>query len=236
VIDLYKGACWHATSQEEAAEIYEIWGAHVPVVIARNLPAKSVTEIGLRRRPKQPHTLRLVFLSRISRKKNLHGAISILCGVKSGVYLDIYGAKEDAEYWDECSQLLGELPENVVAEYKGVVPLEDVIPTLSEYDAFLLPTLGENFGHVIFEALMAGCPVLLSNRTPWRNLADRKAGFDIELNQPSEFHRAIEQLAAMSPDEFESWSKGARTLGLEYSGNPELIEQTCNMLKRAISV
>jgi hypothetical protein len=31
----------------------------------------------------------------------------------------------------------------------------------------ILPTLGENFGHVIAESLLSNTPVLISDKTPW---------------------------------------------------------------------
>ena len=37
----------------------------------------------------------------------------------------------------------------------------------SEYDAFVFPTRGENFGHVIAESLSASCPVVCTDQTPW---------------------------------------------------------------------
>jgi glycosyltransferase involved in cell wall biosynthesis len=39
-----------------------------------------------------------------------------------------------------------------------------------EYDFFVLPTIGENFGYVFLEALAAGCPLITSDRTPWTTL------------------------------------------------------------------
>lgn len=234
MLDLYKSVTWHATGSEEADEIRALRGAETPVLIAPNLPSKAASTTGLCRQPKRPHELRLVFLSRISRKKNLNGALEILHGVKANVELDIYGAQEDAVCWDECTRLMNQLPPNIRASYGGIVPLDEVIPTLSRYDAFLLPTLGENFGHVIFEALLAGCPVILSDQTPWRNLEEGKAGFDIPLGQPESFRRAIERLAAMDPAEFAAWSESARQLALQFSDNPELVQKTRAMFESAM--
>lgn len=46
----------------------------------------------------------------------------------------------------------------------------------SQATAFLFPTLGENFGHVIAEALSVGCPVFVTANTPWTELIQRGAG------------------------------------------------------------
>ena len=51
-------------------------------------------------------------------------------------------------------------------------------------DLFFLPTRGENFGHVIAEALSVGTPVLISDQTPWRKLAAVGLGHDLPLAVP----------------------------------------------------
>ena len=45
------------------------------------------------------------------------------------------------------------------------------------HDLFVFPTLGENFGHVIYESLMCGTPVLVSDNTPW--LPDKKGALTV---------------------------------------------------------
>src|SRR5438132_620616 len=50
--------------------------------------------------------------------------------------------------------------------YCGPIPHEQVAGVLSDNDLLYLPTLGENFGHIIVESFAAGCPVLISDCTP----------------------------------------------------------------------
>lgn len=226
---LYEGVTWHATAQEEAAEIRAMWGGAARVAIAPNLPGKDVTVTQPQRHDKQPNSLRLVFLSRISRKKNLHGALEILRGINARITLDIYGTQEDPTYWSECEKVMERLPGNVRAAYRGPVRPGDVIATLAAYDAFIFPTLGENFGHVILEALLAGCPVLLSDRTPWRDLSDARVGCDIEIDDLVQFRQAIERLVAMDSVEFDQWSRAARAYGERYCTNEGLVENTRRM-------
>lgn len=127
------------------------------------------------------------------------GAIKCLQGVKSDVEFTILGPKEDIKYWKTCEAELAELPDNVNWKYGGTVASDKVQEELSMHDVFLFPTFGENYGHVIFEALSVGCIPVISDQTPWNWLADKEAGFVIKIeNNYSAFSEAIESLAQMS--------------------------------------
>jgi glycosyltransferase involved in cell wall biosynthesis len=190
---VYAGATWQATSEEEAHFIRRWFGPNVAMRLAPNLRiAKDVVRAG-RREPSTP--LRVVFLSRISPKKNLIGAVEILSHVRAQVVFDIYGIREDEQYWRRVERLLDALPANVRAEYRGVVPYSAVDEVLRTYDVLLLPTFGENYGHVIAEALAAGCAPLISDRTPWRDLAARGVGWDLPLEDRAGFTAVLEACA-----------------------------------------
>lgn len=112
-------------------------------------------------------TTKLVFLSRVCPKKNLLFAIRALANVHSFVEFDVYGPIEDQAYWDKCLVAVSLLPSNIKFNYKGAIHPNDVVSVFTNYHLFLFPTLGENFGHVIIEALSASLPVLISDNTPW---------------------------------------------------------------------
>ncbi|HVN44316.1 MAG TPA: glycosyltransferase [Steroidobacteraceae bacterium] len=52
--------------------------------------------------------------------------------------------------------------------------------TYRSADLFVLPSLSENFGVVVAEALSYGVPVLATRGTPWRRLAECGAGWWVE--------------------------------------------------------
>ena len=71
-----------------------------------------------------------------------------------------------------------------------------------KYDCFLFPTLNENYGHVIAEALANGCQVVLSKgTTPWDDL-HLKAGYVCQLDEIDSFTEALESIAAESEKDF----------------------------------
>ena len=137
----------------------------------------------------------------------------------------VYGPAEDQAYWAECQSAAAALPRHVSFSYKGTLQAQQVAQKFAEYDLFLFPTLGENFGHVIAEALSAGLPVLLSNNTPWRDLEQKKLGWDIPLDQPDQFVAAIECCSSMSGADYDAWRRDIRAWALANIGNDEAEEQ-----------
>lgn len=210
---LHHKVTFQASSEHEAADIRRALGA-VPICVAADLSRRS-TLSGLsllRRNPGDP--FRLVLLARVSPMKNLLGAIEIVSRLGNLlVEFDIYGTLEDTDYWRRCEAAIAALRPNIRVAYKGPVQPEDVETVLSGYDAFLLPTLGENYGHVIREALSAGLPVLISDRTPWRGLEARGAGADLPLDDLDAFAQRIRDWAALSPERFDDMRRAARALG-----------------------
>ena len=222
-LGLYKNILWHASSDFEAADIRRVMGSNVKIHVAIDI-ASPKAEMTLKERwPGAP--LRIVFVSRISPKKNLLGAIDALKKIKSQVVFDIYGPAEDQNYWAQCQESAKLLPQNIRFQYCGALQPMQVPDKLAEYDLFFLPTLGENFGHVIAEALSSGLPVLISDTTPWRDLAEKSLGWDIPLNEVDRFAECIEACAAKSPEEYIQWRQSIRAWALKNIGNQDAIEQ-----------
>jgi glycosyltransferase involved in cell wall biosynthesis len=77
-----------------------------------------------------------------------------------------------------------------------------VVKTLCQYDAYILMSGGENFGHSIFEALSCSLPVIISDQTPWKNLRKEGVGFDLPLDDLSQIVTAIDTFAVMDTEQF----------------------------------
>ena len=142
--------------------------------------------------------------------KNLDFALKVLKLVQVPVDFTIYGPREDKSYFHLCQKLVTVLPRNINVIWKDIVPPHKVISTLSTYDLFFLPTRGENYGHVIAESLLAGTPLLISDKTPWRNLEQKGVGCDLDLKQPQCFANYIEKCAVISHDEYILWKNRVR--------------------------
>jgi glycosyltransferase involved in cell wall biosynthesis len=210
-LDLYRHVIWQATADKEVHEIQTAIAPNAPVILViPDPPALARVGGGQLFSPKPPGRLRLVFLARISRMKNLDGALRILMGVKERVELSIYGPTEDADYWALCRRLIQALPDNVTARYLGAVRPDQVAGILQAHDLLFLPTLGENFGHVICEAWASSCPVLISDNTPWRNLEGQGVGWDVPLDNPERFQELIDRCARMDSTAYEPLKHRAR--------------------------
>ena len=237
-IGLHKGILFKATSEFEKQHIHEHLGSATRVRVAMDFACvdeRSAQSLPDRQRKKQG-SLRAVFLSRIAPKKNLIGAIELLRDVKGEVHFDIYGPCEDKAYWGSCQAAIKKLPKGVSVNYRGTLNHSDVVPTLTGYDLFLFPTLGENFGHVIPEAMMAGLPVLLSDQTPWRQLEAKRVGWDIPLADRRGFVSALQWAIDADADTLQPWSEQARKLGLSHNTvDPGLVQQHRQTLEQPLA-
>ncbi|MEV0155922.1 glycosyltransferase family 4 protein [Micromonospora sp. NPDC050686] len=187
---------WHASSDLERTHVLETFPwARVLVRGSEGIaPARPVPPVGPR-----PGPLRLVFIGRLSPMKNLTLALTALRPLRRPVEFDIFGPLEDSRYWADCQRLIAELPSCVRVRYRGELAPELVRPTFNEYDAFLFPTLGENFGHVILESLSASCPVVCSDATPWSALIEAASGVIVRPLTVARLTAELEALSRRSP-------------------------------------
>lgn len=209
---LYRDIIWQASSSDEHHEVHQHFDTRLPAraVIAPDLPTPWDQLAVIAHRRKCAGALKATFVSRIARKKNLHGAIALLRGIRAETEFDVYGPPEDPDYLRECQAAMRDLPPNVAARYVGALEYDEIAPTFARYDLFLFPTLGENFGHVLIEALAAGCPVAVSDRMPFRDLETLGAGWVVPLEDPDRYRKALEACAAMEADQHARMSDAAR--------------------------
>lgn len=200
ILGLYSGLLWHATSEIEERDI-KLKFKHSDVFTVPNLPAKFI--------PKEPYIskkageLRLVFISRIFPKKNIKYALEVLSEITEGnVVFDIYGPMEDRYYWLECEKIIEKMPNNIRVKYCGEVEHKDIPHIFEQYHAFFFPTLGENYGHVIVEAMMNNCLCILSKGvTPWDKYIEL-LGIGAELKEKNSFVNIINNLINYDENDF----------------------------------
>src|SRR5579872_4811359 len=151
LMKLYDKVVWQASSTLEESHIRAWFGGRArvtraPIIVAPDLVAASISSATAERTKETGH-LRVVFVSRIARKKNLAYALKILRELRGHVSMEIFGPIEDPHYWRECLDEIARLPSNINVAYGGTLTHDKTPLAFREADVFLFPTLGENFGH-----------------------------------------------------------------------------------------
>ncbi|KAF0130590.1 MAG: glycosyl transferase family protein [Bacteroidetes bacterium] len=225
----YKNVVFHAANASEAVDIRLTIGKKARILIAEELPMK-IELAPWASRIKLKGLLNLCSVARISPEKNTLYAIEVLKTCTKGeIVFDIYGPVYNEEYWNQCKNVIAELPGNVKVNYKGSIPGDKVLSMLSTYHAMFMPTNGENFGHTILESFMASTPVIISRNTPWRNLEKSKSGWDLPLEDDSTFVAAINQLIEMDQSTYEMFSKASLQYAHEFMQNNSILEQNIKL-------
>jgi glycosyltransferase involved in cell wall biosynthesis len=226
---------WQASSPYEQIDIRRVMGKSVRIHVAPDLsPSVNSNFGGQPEKPiKQPGQVRIAFLSRITPKKNLHQAIQMLAPLAGQVTFDVYGIIRDESYWAECQKAITRMPDYIHVTYQGAIPNTDVITKLSHYHFFLLPTLGENFGHAILEALIAGCPVLISDQTPWRNLESQRVGWDIPLSNMERWLATLQHCIDMDNESYQIMTQAAWRFAQMHLQDPVARQQNIDLFMRA---
>lgn len=213
ILGIYKNIVWHATAESEKKEIKVIFGNKAKIEVVNNLTADYKKLEYNKNIEKKSGELRIVFVSRVHPKKNLRKAIELLKDIDGKIEFNIYGPIENKAYWAECENVIGKLGTDICVSYKGIVAHENIMNIVMEHHVFLFPTLGENFGHVISEALIGGCPVIISDRTPWRGLEEKQVGWDIGLKDENKFVEVLQYCVDMGDKEYKELSRNAFEYG-----------------------
>lgn len=181
-------------------------------IIAEDLPKKVDFADEIKRVQQkniEENELKIVFLSRICPKKNLSYCLDILEEFDNqNIIFDIYGIKEDEVYWNYCETKIEKF-NNVKVRYCGEVVPDNVVEVFSQYDVFLFPTKGENFGHVIYESLSAGCVPIISDKSPWVDLDKFKCGFVVSLCEKEEFVNTLKRYFELKKENRREYSIAA---------------------------
>lgn len=209
---------WHATSEEEAAEI-RARGFGQPICVAPNgvsAPApERVEEAGAYWREACPAAETrpvALFYSRFHRKKRVLELIDawIDRGPRDWLLLLVGIPEEYApDMLEDYAQRAG--GGDRVAVFSGA----GRPPPYAVASLFLLPSHSENFGLAVAEALAHGVPALVTDTTPWRALGETGAGWCVPWE---DYPEALRAAAAEGPERLRERGASARDWVLrEYS-------------------
>lgn len=138
-----------------------------------------------------PQCLRLVFLGRIDRVKNLEFLLSeVINHVNIPFTLSIVGEGQN-EYVETLKQLSKGCSS---VKWIGEVDGDEKFKLLAQSDLLLLPSHTENYGNVVIEALSQGTPVLISDQVGAKEyVVENELGWVIET-APTQWAKIINDI------------------------------------------
>jgi glycosyltransferase involved in cell wall biosynthesis len=238
LIGLHNNVIWKFASEHEVADADRFCGSGGKFFVAPNMPPRSILpdHESFHKLEKMPGHVRFVYLSRIHPVKNLKFVLDLLMDSDGNVDLEVYGPDDSSDYLQACKNAAAQLPENVSVTFHGQVEYQHVAHTMVGGHFFVLPTQGENFGHVFIEALSAGCPLVISDRTPWTGLAEKEIGWDISLERPDEWKRVIRRCVDMDSAEYIKLSANARNFAQAWLSDRSVEDATRAVLEHGVGL
>jgi glycosyltransferase involved in cell wall biosynthesis len=221
---LTRGVVFQATDPQERSDIHRYLGKRAEVRLAGNLPRQH--QLPWQPSPKVPGKVRWVFASRIHPKKNLPHLLRLMPHLQGEIELDLYGAVEGAAHEAELKALIAALPPGQQVRWQGAQPPAVLQAALGSYHFAVLPTYGENFGHAIFEGLLAGLPVIISDQTPWHDLHGQQLGWDLPLADTKAWLSALQQSIDQDADAYRAWSQAAWEYARVFREDEDLLAQS----------
>ncbi len=224
-----KRLIWHASTESEEQEIINNYGQNSTIRIAQNISG-AINKRNQDSITKRKEQLNVVFLSRISSKKNLMFLLKLVSEMKDleGIKLSIYGPVEKDLNWPSHMEVISN-DERI--EYLGLVSPEEISLRLQNNHLYVLPSLNENYGHSIVEALLSGVPVLISDQTPWRNINQYNIGHDLALNDINGWKNAIRAYYGMEEQAYKNCVESCYSYARENILNPEILEENSKLFQ-----
>lgn len=205
--NIYNNIFFHSTDIVETKEIEKKFNAKVFKI--SNLPSSSSSIVSEWKQKHEP--LKIIFVARIRENKNLLYAIEVLRQIQNvKIIFNVYGIIEDEAYWNKCLSTAASLSSNVQFDYCGSINYDQVLKTMSKYHVLLFPTLTENFGHVIVEAMQIGLIPVISDNTPWKDLEKKGAGWSLSLDEKRSFSNTIIKISNYDKNQYLKQSKNVR--------------------------
>ncbi|MER8715603.1 glycosyltransferase [Mesorhizobium sp. M0965] len=202
-------ACWHATSEKELEDIRS-FGLRAPVAVIPN-GIDDILPAGKPHLRRDPGTRTLLFLGRLHPKKGVDSLLRVWSGICSEFpdwQLEIAGPLDNS-YAAAYEKFVREMAVPRV-KFTGAKFGQERLEAYQEADLFVLPTLDENFGMTVAEALVCGKPVVCSRGAPWPELVSRGCGWWPEIGDSS-LEQALRNAMCLSTDKLAKMGQRGRS-------------------------
>ena len=151
-------------------------------------------------------TIKLLYVGRISKEKNLHLLVDVfksLLQTYKDVHLVVVG---DGPYLDEMKEKLQGMPCTFTGYLKGEV----LSFVYASSDIFIFPSTTDTFGNVVLEAQASGIPVIVTDKGgPHENILKNKTGKIVKADDPKDLLESVQHMIA-EPQLIRKMGKAAR--------------------------
>lgn len=220
--DIHNACCLHATCKQEM-EYCRSFGYKGPIAV---IPNAVVFPEHLKHFQREPDSFGFIhgrrhigFLGRlhpIKKVENIIYALDILGRgdkdymLANNVCLHVMGKFDDA-YEDWLKAEVKRLHLENCVTFDGLIDGTNKYDKLSSLSALFVPSVQENFGMIVPEALICGTPVYASLGTPWSELRECKAGWWMD-NEPETIAAVISDVLSLSNNELLAMGMNGRRL------------------------
>ncbi len=157
----------------------------------------------------------ILYFGRISWKKGLDRLIKSMTLVTRGK-LVIAGNDEEG-YTSKLKRLVRQYGLNDKIEFKGPRYGTDRYSLFLGADIFVLPSLSENFGNTVLEAMALGCPVIVTSQVGLSSKVEQSKAGIVVNGEPESIADGINRLADDQTTAKQMGENGSRTARNEFS-------------------
>ncbi len=145
----------------------------------------------------------LLYVGWVIPTKGIREIIAADSQLNSNISIDIYGP------WMEGGLSEADFAGLKHVHYRGVLPKEEVIPTMQCYDGFIFPSYTEGHPGALIEAFSIGLPCITTNRPCINEVATPETALIVDAENVPQLVEAIHRLAG-DPELRKTLSENAR--------------------------
>jgi glycosyltransferase involved in cell wall biosynthesis len=163
----------------------------------------------------------LLFLSRLHPKKGLPLLLTAWRSLapRHRDWVLLIAGDPDSDHGRDVMGAARDLVEAGCVAFAGGVAGKLKDAALGAAQLFVLPSVSENFGQVVLEALASGLPAIVSRACPWGEIESRGCGWWI-MPEATALRRSLDEALSLPPSELAALGERGRQWALREFGWP----------------
>ena len=215
--DLKGAAAFHATAELEAQNIRK-QGLKQPIIIAPNAVNIAESKKCECEKVRTEHQERVaLFMGRLHPGKGLLTLAEAWAKVRPQGWKMVVVGPDDYGHKQEVVAKLEELGIRDEWEFVGMVGDEEKWAYYRQANLLIHPSVSENFGITIAEGLAAGLPIICTKGTPWKDIADHKCGWWIDIGVETLAQALKEAMSLSDKDRQAMGERGQKLITEKYT-------------------